>query len=570
MKLNRSTARLLIGAGAVSMFALAGITGGAQGQAPAAPAGQAGAQGGGAGRGARGGGAGGGVGPALFGLADANKDGSVTRAELMTTLEKFYNDADSAKAGSITGDQLSTAVTAALPAPAAPAGGGGGGGRGATCGGNSPSKTPCPEHVAFMVKALPATAPAKPAKPRKILVLGNAQSFVHSSIPLAAAMVDEMGKKYKTWTTTITYDPKDINAENLKQYDAVFLSSTTGCFLDAVPGQTPATQAEIAARRAALLAFVRSGKGLVGIHAATDSYHSPCPSAETAAAGGGGGRGGGRGGANAFTPGGQLATQIATEKAGTPAGNGAATVNLADVKLTLVDMDTVANTWFDKMDTAKAGRIASADFGTRFAALSPAPTGGRGGRGAGGNAGDTPVARGSTKLPAEGTWPEFNKMIGGYFKFHWVDGTHIPVKIDDKKSPLNKAFVDKTVEASNGANGVFSKAVPGMGYEIVDETYTFAQDSFSRNNVHVLTSVDYDKMPQTTKDMETAATARTDGDYALSYIRREGQGRVFYEANGHDEKIYGIPAMMQHVLAGIQYALGDLKADDTPTGYGKK
>jgi type 1 glutamine amidotransferase len=234
--------------------------------------------------------------------------------------------------------------------------------------------------------------------------------------------------------------------------------------------------------------------------------------------------------------------------------------------VTLADMDGVANTWFDKMDSDKSGRIAQADFSARFASLTPQPAGGaRGGRGAGANAGATPVARGSQKLPAEGSWPEFNKMIGGYFKFHWIDGTHIPVKIDDPKSPLNKAFVDKTVEASNGAQGVFSKAVPGQGYEIVDETYTFAQDSFSRTNVHVLTSVDYDKMPQATKDMEPAATARSDGDYALSYIRREGQGRVFYEANGHDEKIYGIPAMMQHVLAGLQYALGDLKADDSPS-----
>src|SRR6185436_18970616 len=116
--------------------------------------------------------------------------------------------------------------------------------------------------------------------------------------------------------------------------------------------------------------------------------------------------------------------------------------------------------------------LAQADFPTRFAALTPAPAAGGGGRGGGrGAAGadGTPIARGSTRLPAEGSWPEFNKMIGGYFKFHWVDGTHIPVKIDDPKSPLNKAFVDKTVEASNGAQGVFSKAIPGKGYEIVDE-----------------------------------------------------------------------------------------------------
>ena len=51
----------------------------------------------------------------------------------------------------------------------------------------------------------------------------------------------------------------------------------------------------------------------------------------------------------------------------------------------------------------------------------------------------------------------------------------------------------------------------------------------------------------------------------MSYIRREGQGRVFYEANGHNEKIYAMPDILQHVLAGIQYALGDLKADDSPS-----
>ena len=55
---------------------------------------------------------------------------------------------------------------------------------------------------------------------------------------------------------------------NLKQYDAIFLASTTGDFLD-----DPKDAAATAARRKALLAFVRGGKGLAGIHAASDSYH---------------------------------------------------------------------------------------------------------------------------------------------------------------------------------------------------------------------------------------------------------------------------------------------------------
>ena len=106
---------------------------------------------------------------------------------------------------------------------------------------------------------------------------------------------------------------------------------------------------------------------------------------------------------------------------------------------------------------------------------------------------------------------------------------------------------------------------PPRGYEIVDETYTFAQDSFSRKRVHVLTSVNYAKMSAEDKAKEPAATKRTDGDYALSYIQRVGNGRVFYEAHGHDEKIYYQRPFVAHMLAGIQYALGDLKADDSPS-----
>ena len=78
-------------------------------------------------------------------------------------------------------------------------------------------------------------------------------------------------------------------------------------------------------------------------------------------------------------------------------------------------------------------------------------------------------------------------MIGGYFKFHWTYPTLIPVKVDDPHSPLTVMF-------------------PPRGYEIVDETYTFAQDSFSRKRVHVLTSINYAKMSAEDKAKEPAAT----------------------------------------------------------------
>ena len=138
-------------------------------------------------------------------------------------------------------------------------------------------------------------------------------------------------------------------------------------------------------------------------------------------------------------------------------------------------------------------------------------------------------------------------MIGGYFKFHWNYPTPITVKIEDPKNPINAAF-------------------NGKSFNIIDEVYTFQQESWSRDNVHVLTSIDYSLMSDSDKKKE-GASARTDGDYGLSWIRREGQGRVFNFVLGHHESIfYDNPAMLEHLLAGMQYALGDLKADDSPNG----
>ncbi len=286
-----------------------------------------------------------------------------------------------------------------------------------------------PADISAMMAALPDKPYATPQHLRHVLVLCRAVGWVHTSIPLAAKMVEYLGDKTGAWMTDITYDAASITPENLKRYDAIFLDSTTGQFLD-----DPNDPAITAARRQALLDFVKGGKGLAGIHAATDSYH----------------------------------------------------------------------------------------------------TNGR------------PPAPGEPPAQVTGTWPEFNEMIGGFFKFHWTYPTLIQVKIDDPNSPLTAMF-------------------PARGYVIVDETYTFAQNSFSRKRVHVLTSVNYAKMSAEDKAKEPAATRRTDGDYALSYIQRVGNGRVFYEAHGHQENVYYMRPFVAHMLAGIQYALGDLQADDSPS-----
>jgi type 1 glutamine amidotransferase len=470
-----------------------------------APAGAQGGRGGG-------GGGRGGVAPALFTAVDTDKDGLLTRSEMKSAFDSWFTSWDTAKSGALAQDQLLAGLNVQFPVPAAPAGGGSGGFNPA---GNSQPLTAKQTDIDAMLAALPTTPGVKPLRPRKVLVLAHtgAGGFVHSSIPLAAKTVEALGNQGGLWSTTISYDAADINTANLKQYDAIFLDSTTSCFLD------DKDQAVTAARRAAFLDFVRSGKGIAGIHAASDSYHSDCVASLSAAASAGRGAGGpGRGG---------TANTLATQFLAQGDKNN-------DQKVSRQELAALADAWFDKLDTEKTGKISRADFVARFNTAvmpAPAPAGGRGG---GGGAEPAPVLQ----------WPEFNKLIGGFFKFHWSDPQLITVKIDDPKSPLTAMF-------------------HGQEFDIHDETYTFEQDSFSRANVHVLTSIDYDKMSPADKAKER--NPRTDSDYALSYIRREGQGRVFYEGHGHSERVYAITPMLEHIRAGIQYALGDLKADDSPS-----
>jgi hypothetical protein len=88
-------------------------------------------------------------------------------------------------------------------------------------------------------------------------------------------------------------------------------------------------------------------------------------------------------------------------------------------------------------------------------------------------------------------------------------------------------------------------------------------DTWSRKKMHVLMSVDYDKVSDSDKAKEP--NPRSDHDYGLVWIRREGQGRVFYFAFGQEERVFFFQPFNQQLLGGLQYALGDLKADDSPS-----
>ncbi len=142
-----------------------------------------------------------------------------------------------------------------------------------------------------------------------------------------------------------------------------------------------------------------------------------------------------------------------------------------------------------------------------------------------------------------GRHPECRAIVGGEFGGHpWGAGGRWAFKLDDPSHVLNKAF-------------------GGKGFWHTDEIYQYKPDTFVGTDVlRVLVSLDMSqsKVSERIKDGPR--------EVPVSWVRKAGDGRVFYTNFGHREDTYKNPVILRHILDGIQYALGDLEADDVPTG----
>ena len=139
-------------------------------------------------------------------------------------------------------------------------------------------------------------------------------------------------------------------------------------------------------------------------------------------------------------------------------------------------------------------------------------------------------------------WPEGAALIGGIFNGHpWHE--KVTLKLDDPTHPLTAAF-------------------GGKGLTITDEIYQFS-GPHSRDRLRILVSLDLDKTPVTPRHKR--AMKRPDNHYAVSWVQKFGRGRVFYCSLGHDLPVFWNPVVLKHYLDGIQFALGDLPADTTPS-----
>ena len=298
--------------------------------------------------------------------------------------------------------------------------------------------------------ACPKTAPAKPAKARKILIYSHCGGFNHApAIERGKIVLAMMGEKTGAYTAVVSDDLSNFQPEKLKQFDLVVLNNTTGELFEIKEPKKP-NKPNFDAMKF---------KDAASLAAAEKKYAADLAKYEEAAK--------------------------ASESAGKP----------DTAKLRESFMSWVKN--------------GGAVFGIHAA------------------------------TDCSYKWQEYGEMMGGWFSGHpW--NTEVGVRNDDPTSPINASF-------------------GGKGFQIADEIYTVNKaDIYSREKQRVLLSID----PAIT---DTKKAGRADGDVAVSWIKAWGKGRVFYCSLGHRNEIFSNPAVLGHYLAGMQWAMGDLKGvDATP------
>lgn len=150
------------------------------------------------------------------------------------------------------------------------------------------------------------------------------------------------------------------------------------------------------------------------------------------------------------------------------------------------------------------------------------------------------------QYPVYDQWPPFGRMLGGTENggHPWQAHEVLHIKIDDPGSPLNAVF-------------------QGRGFEVTSQAFQLQEPGDPRERLRVLLSIDIAKMSLEGRRIFPAR--QQDKDFPVSWIKPHAKGRVYYTTMGHNPHIFWQANLLEHFLAGIQYALGDLQADDTPS-----
>jgi uncharacterized protein len=135
------------------------------------------------------------------------------------------------------------------------------------------------------------------------------------------------------------------------------------------------------------------------------------------------------------------------------------------------------------------------------------------------------------------SWPEYGKMLGGYYDGHPWGEFPAPLVVEDQDFPGMKHFP--------------------RTFTLQDEIYQIRD--FSRDKVRVLMRLDAGKVDQSRKGVH-----RKDGDFAVIWARTYGKGRVLYNGLGHRQDVWERPDIQKMWLDLVRWSMGDLPGDATP------
>ena len=128
-------------------------------------------------------------------------------------------------------------------------------------------------------------------------------------------------------------------------------------------------------------------------------------------------------------------------------------------------------------------------------------------------------------------WQDYLELIGGYFNDHpWHQ--MVTVNVADPSDPIVRFL--------------------GKSFQVDDEIYQIAD--FQYKTSHVLLRLDPNSV-----DLHKPNVHFRFYGWPLAWTRRDGKGRVFYTALGHEEAVWKSQWYQQLLLNGIKYAMGRLK-----------
>jgi type 1 glutamine amidotransferase len=134
-------------------------------------------------------------------------------------------------------------------------------------------------------------------------------------------------------------------------------------------------------------------------------------------------------------------------------------------------------------------------------------------------------------------WPEYGEMIGGYFDEHPWRVFDAPILVEDPGFPGMKQWP--------------------KAFTLNDEIYQMRM--FSRENTRVLMRLDASKL-----DLNNKLVKRADHDFAVTWAKMYGKGRVFYTTLGHVEGNWDKPEMQTMFVEALKWVFRLVDADVTP------